>query len=135
MIFIRKIEILSRFENLRDSVVVRESIRGWRGLRFVDVVLVKEAQFIQVGVHGIRGHEGEESVDAVLRVVLGQGAEDQSTHNATEAKSAGITLTISEAPGSEVVRSEIMSEEAVSASEGDGVTQDSSTDSITYTQT
>lgn len=104
-------------------------------MRFVDVILMKETQFIQVGVHGIGGHEGEESVDAVLRVVLGQGSEDQSTHNATEAKSAGIALTIGEAPGGEVVRSEVMSEEAVSASEGDGVTQDSSTDSITYTQT
>lgn len=130
MFLIRNLEVLSGLENLRDIIIICEGDPLLSDFRFVEVILLEDPKLLQMRLHGVRCHEGEKCVDTVLRVVVRERAKEELAHSASETESIGITLAVGKTPGSEVIWSEIVSEEAVSTSKGNGVTQDGATDSV-----
>ena len=95
------------------------------------VILIKNTKVGQVDLHRLWGHEREEGIDAVLREVVGEGTEEQAAKGASEAEGVGVPLAVGEAPGSEVMRGEVVGEEPVTTREGNGVAQDGTTDGVT----
>jgi len=97
----------------------------------VQVVLVKNAQLREVDFHRIRSHKGEESINAVLREVVGQCTEKQTSQGAAKTERVRVPLTIGEPPCREVVWSEIVSEKPITTRQCDSVTEDSPADCVT----
>jgi len=96
------------------------------------VILINNLQFGQVLLHRLWSHEREERVDTVLREVVWKGSKEKSSEGAPEAKSIGITLAISKAPGSQIVRCKVVCEEPVSSSERNSIAEDCPANCVTY---
>jgi len=115
--------------------VVADMDRWSDGLGAAQVVLVEQTKAIKVLLHRLGGHQREESVNTVLRVVVGQRAKQELAKRATETVGIGVAHAVSITPGCEVGRCEIVGEEAVTTGEGNGVAQDSAADSVSGAQT
>ena len=62
----------------------------------------------------------------------GERAQEEAAEDAAVSGSVGVALAVCVAPRRQVVRRVLAGEEAVSASESDGVGQDCATDSVSY---
>lgn len=131
MLPVRSLKVPLGLQNLCNSSIIREGVGLLPGLGSANIVLIEDTKLAQVRMHGIGGHEGEERVDTVLRVMVGQCAKEQPAHGATETEGIGIPLAVGEAPRGEVVGGKVMSEEAVTSSESDGITQNCTADGVT----
>lgn len=130
--FIRCLEAIFVVQDSLDAVVVIDRGRSCLRRRPGEIILIQHPELREVGLHGLRGHQGEERVDTVLREVVGKGAQEKLTQLASETEGLRIPLTISKAPSSQVIGSEVLGEEPVPTSEGDSITKDGTTDGVTY---
>lgn len=103
--------------------------------RSSQVILVDLVQLSQIDLHGIGRHQGEPCVDTVLSEVLWKSTQEQAAKHATETSAIRIALAILETPSGHVERGIVVGEEPVATGEGDSVTQDGTTDSVTWAKT
>jgi predicted nucleotidyltransferase len=94
------------------------------------IVLVDDVQLGQVLLHGVGCHEREPGIDAILRELVGERTQEETTKHASEAGTVGIPLSIVKAPSGHVVRRKVLGKEPVPTSEGDSITQNSTTDGV-----
>ena len=91
------------------------------GLGATRIIFIDDVQLGQMRLHSVGRHEWEPSVHAILREVVRERAEEETTEHASEAGTVGIALAVVKAPSGHVVWRVVLSEEPVPSGEGDGV--------------
>lgn len=114
-------------QNIADSRVASDiPDRGSRsGARYI--IQVDGVQPRQIFLHRVWSHKWEEGINTILRVVIGEGAEEQSSQSTSKSKSIRVPLTVGEAPGSQIVRCIVLSEVSISTGERNSVAENCST--------
>jgi len=124
-------EFLLVSENARHFPIFPKLASTAGGPGSLKVVLVLLVQFRQNLIHGLRGHEWEPSVDAVVGELLGEITKEEPTKHGTEPRVLWRPHAIGETPGGEVVGGEIGGKETVSTNKSDGVRKDGTRDGVT----
>ena len=95
-----------------------------------EVVAASIAQLSKKVLHRLGRLEREPCVYTILRKLSWQTTKDETTNDASISWAARITLAVSEAPSSEIVRGIIRREEAVSARQSNGIAKNSATNRV-----
>ncbi len=119
--------LLQNLTNLR--IVLRDNFLR-NDFRASQVIVSLTADVGEVFLHRLRGHQGEEGIDAVVVIVAGEGACEKAAECAAKTKGVGVALAVCEAPGGHVVRCVVIRVEPVAASQGDGIAENSATDCV-----
>lgn len=100
------------------------------GRRARQIVLIELVEILEDRFHSPRSHQREERINTLLIEVVRQSPQEQLAEGAAEAVRVRITLAVLEAPCCEIVRGEVVGEESVTTSQGDGVAEDGTADGV-----
>jgi len=86
-------------QNIADERVASD-LSDWGSRRRERYIIINDVQPRQILLHRVWSHKREEGEDTILRVVIRESAEEQSSQSTSESKSFKVPLTVGEAPGS-----------------------------------
>lgn len=95
-----------------------------------EIILIKYFQPLQMWLHGLGSHQGEEGINAIFGKVIGQSAEEKPAQCATKPKGLWIPLAISKAPRGKVERCEVMCKISIASSKSNSITENGTADGI-----
>jgi hypothetical protein len=121
---------LSATQNLFYVIVLVRDGDNRRIAGATEVVAASIAQLSKKVLHRVGRLEREPCVYAILRKLSWQTTKDETTKYATISWGVPITLTVCEAPRSEIERSKVRSKVPVTTRQGYGIAKNSATDSV-----
>ena len=129
------LELLLVSEDTRDLAILLElkSTAGSPGS--LVIVLIQLVETGQDLLHGLRSHEREPGVGAVLSELFGESAKEESTEHGAEPRILRRPHAIGVTPGSKVVGGKIGCEETISTNESDGIRKNSPRDGVARAET
>lgn len=106
--------------------------RGLRALRPGGIILIQDTQLLQMNLHLLRSHKGEERIHRFVVEMVWQGTKEEASKSAPKAMSFGVALTVGETPACQISWRIVESEVSVTPSEGDGVGENGAADGVTW---
>lgn len=127
---LRRTEPIRALQDLHCTPVIMHARPIVNCPRLPEIVQMRIPQFPEDRLHRSWRHQREPCVHTVVVEVAGKGTEEKTAECAAVSRSGRVPLAVLEAPCGHIEGGVVGGKEPVTASEGNGVTQDRTTDCV-----